>query len=578
MSFEDILSYRPKNLEDIEDEDAQSAKRAAGDDGGQPRAKRSQLDEEGRAALEALDNDDGPLVSFDQTAMKKLALSLQRKVSANQKMRIKHPDDPMKFMDSEVELHGELGNFSLAATAPQYYHVLVKSKVAATLIGLMNHENSDISAAAITVLQELTDTEALEEDMEATTGFIDSLLEQELFEQLLPLLSRFDESNVEEAKAVHDAQSIIENMLELKPELVESLVKDTDLLTWLIKRLEVPRRLLHAHPQGLRELEFVSSFPDQAPEFDANKLYVSELLAVLVQTSEANRQKLGQLNGIEGLLQTIAMYKRSDPSTEEEGEMLENCFDVLCSCLMEEGNKETFLNCEGVELMILLLRKKQSARFGGLRVLDFVLMGGPASQRAAVTVVDKLGLKSIFPAFMKVPKAKKRSAIKGNEAKYEEHIVNIVASLFRELRTHDYYERLLGKFVESNLAKTVRLAELHANYATSLAKCDKEIHFELKVMQEDGMEIDEDVLSGHYLRRLDSGLSVLQNVDYIVAEVIHGCQGEMREEVEKLFKIKGGKFEQVASILKDYAENIGDHDAGEDSFARRVEQITKAVS
>eukprot|EP00730_Choanoeca_flexa_P018968 TRINITY_DN9250_c0_g1_i5.p1 TRINITY_DN9250_c0_g1~~TRINITY_DN9250_c0_g1_i5.p1 ORF type:complete len:554 (+),score=162.36 TRINITY_DN9250_c0_g1_i5:59-1720(+) len=553
MSFEDILSYRPKNLEDIEDEDAQSAKRAAGDDGGQPRAKRSQLDEEGRAALEALDNDDGPLVSFDQTAMKKLALSLQRKVSANQKMRIKHPDDPMKFMDSEVELHGELGNFSLAATAPQYYHVLVKSKVAATLIGLMNHENSDISAAAITVLQELTDTEALEEDMEATTGFIDSLLEQELFEQLLPLLSRFDESNVEEAKAVHDAQSIIENMLELKPELVESLVKDTDLLTWLIKRLE-------------------------APEFDANKLYVSELLAVLVQTSEANRQKLGQLNGIEGLLQTIAMYKRSDPSTEEEGEMLENCFDVLCSCLMEEGNKETFLNCEGVELMILLLRKKQSARFGGLRVLDFVLMGGPASQRAAVTVVDKLGLKSIFPAFMKVPKAKKRSAIKGNEAKYEEHIVNIVASLFRELRTHDYYERLLGKFVESNLAKTVRLAELHANYATSLAKCDKEIHFELKVMQEDGMEIDEDVLSGHYLRRLDSGLSVLQNVDYIVAEVIHGCQGEMREEVEKLFKIKGGKFEQVASILKDYAENIGDHDAGEDSFARRVEQITKAVS
>jgi hypothetical protein len=51
------------------------------------------------------------------------------------------------------------------------------------------------------------------------------------------------------------------------------------------------------------------------------------------------------------------------------------------------------------------------------------------------SVLSQLGaLQSIFPAFMKVPKAKKKSAIKGNEAKYEEHIVNIVASLFRELR------------------------------------------------------------------------------------------------------------------------------------------------
>ena len=46
-----------------------------------------------------------------------------------------------------MELHSELANFSLAATAPEHYHVLVKSKIAATLVALMNHENSDISAA-----------------------------------------------------------------------------------------------------------------------------------------------------------------------------------------------------------------------------------------------------------------------------------------------------------------------------------------------------------------------------------------------------------------------------------------------
>ena len=40
----------------------------------------SWLDDEGRAAMEALDNDSGPLIEFDETQMKKLALALQRKV------------------------------------------------------------------------------------------------------------------------------------------------------------------------------------------------------------------------------------------------------------------------------------------------------------------------------------------------------------------------------------------------------------------------------------------------------------------------------------------------------------------
>jgi hypothetical protein len=47
------------------------------------------------------------------------------------------------------------------------------------------------------------------------------------------------------------------------------------------------------------------------------------------------------------------------------------------------------------------------------------------------------------------------------------------------------------------------------------------------VLEQDGVEIDEDILSSHYLRRLDNGLSVLQNVDFILAEVIHGCGGEV---------------------------------------------------
>ena len=44
-------------------------------------------------------------------------------------------------------------------------------------------------------------------------------------------------------------------------------------------------------------------------EVDSNKQYVSELLAILMHSSEANQQKLANIGGIETILQAIAVYK-----------------------------------------------------------------------------------------------------------------------------------------------------------------------------------------------------------------------------------------------------------------------------
>ena len=44
-------------------------------------------------------------------------------------------------------------------------------------------------------------------------------------------------------------------------------------------------------------------------EFQGNKQYCSELLAVLVQQSPANQRRVAELNGIDTLLQSVALYK-----------------------------------------------------------------------------------------------------------------------------------------------------------------------------------------------------------------------------------------------------------------------------
>lgn len=113
---------------------------------------------------------------------------------------------------------------------------------------------------------------------------------------------------------------------------------------------------------------------------------------------------MGEAGGIDVVLQALAAYKKNDPQSDEEAEMVENLFDVICSVIMLEGawhhavisrgsrsapinrdreeqsvpdlsfspsspeNRLRFLEAEGVELMCLMLRSKNMCRFGAMRV------------------------------------------------------------------------------------------------------------------------------------------------------------------------------------------------------------------
>lgn len=78
--------------------------------------------------------------------------------------------------------------------------------------------------------------------------------------------------------------AIFENIIEFRPEVVVDVAKQ-GLLQWLLKRLRI-----------------------KAP-FDANKLYVSEILSILLQSSIDNKSLLGTLDGIDVLLQQLAVSK-----------------------------------------------------------------------------------------------------------------------------------------------------------------------------------------------------------------------------------------------------------------------------
>ena len=108
--------------------------------------------------------------------MKRMLLSFEKKVLRNQEMRVKFPDMPEKFMASELELNDEIQCLHVIATVPEHYPILADTHALQTMLGLINHDNSDISITMIDLLQELTDEG--EGEGEELEGLVDVLLKE----------------------------------------------------------------------------------------------------------------------------------------------------------------------------------------------------------------------------------------------------------------------------------------------------------------------------------------------------------------------------------------------------------------
>jgi len=176
---------------------------------------------------------------------------------------------------------------------------------------------------------------------------------------------------------------------------------------------------------------------------------------------------------------------------------MENVFDALCSALAEPENKQLFLDSEGVDLMVLMMkyapvktlsvtppdldrRERKLARSRAIKALDYA-MSGPSGSTACETFVDALGLKSLFTTFMGKPSKKN----KGTDAPASEetsHTLSIVSSLFTNLSSESPARiRLLAKFVENSYEKVDKLLEIRESAQRRLTDTEADIELEKMV-------------------------------------------------------------------------------------------------
>ncbi|CAP33299.1 Protein CBG14894 [Caenorhabditis briggsae] len=498
------------------------------DDGESSGASSSSAQPRPEDILAALEAEQSNFVALDEAQVKKLVSQLEKKTRINREQRVKNPDDPKKFMESEIELDKAIQEMHSLASQPDLYETFVEVNGVEVLLQLLGHENTDIVCATLSLLRELTDDDVINEGEDGAEELIESLKSGSIITTLSACVERLDESIKDEADGVHNALGVIDNMIGFRVEITEDCVKH-GFMVWLLKRCF------------------------QKGAFDANKMFASELLSVILQSSDNAKAKLTEkVDGIDILLRAIAVFKKNDPASVDEREYMENLFNSLCASLMHPPNRKKFLDGEGLQLMNLMLREKKQARQSALKVLNHATSGEEGIENCN-KLVEMLGLRTIFPLFMRTPSKTKRKDTTPDE--HEEHVCTILSSLLAAC-SETHRQRIVQKFVEHEHEKVDRAVELFLKYKEKVQR------FELKKKrQAQEPSTSEDDPDSAYLDKMDNGLYTLQRLTLILGEVAVSMESARLRE-EKLFQMKlsNNRLDMLLGpIIQEYADNLGDN-------------------
>ncbi|TVY13826.1 Beta-catenin-like protein 1-like [Lachnellula arida] len=471
---------------------------------------------------------------IDSAWLRKLALNFEKKITKNAELRAKFENEPQKFMGSEADLDADIKALSILSEHPELYGEFAKLGCVGSLVGLLAHENTDIAIDAVEIISELTD-EDVEAEQEQWNTLVDAMVDSDLLGLLVSNFGRFNEGNESDRSGVYHALSVLENMAS-RSSLAEKIGQDTKVLNWLLERIQ-----------------------KKESRVSQNKQYAAEVLAILLQSSPINRRKLCELDGVDLLLQILAAYRKRDPvkGTEEE-EFVENVFDSLTCVVDEPEGKTKFVEAEGVELCLIMIREGKMSKYRALRLVDHAL-GGQSGAEVCEKLVEAAGLKVVFSMFMKK-----------QDSQTSEHLLGIFSSLLRLLPANSSGRiRTLAKFVEKDYEKLGKLVKLRRDYAARVAVVDEQIRNEQTNLD---AEEREDAADEWLSRRLDAGLFCLQTIDVILAWLVAEDDGASKR-IQALLGDRDETLAVVKATIQGMVIFLVQHETGANIFTEQLDTM-----
>lgn len=442
--------------------------------------------------LTYVNGNDGHAVptNFDLPWLKKTSLAFEKLINKNAELRARYAGEPGKFMESEADLDGAIRGWSILGEHPELWKEFVRLGSAGSLVGLLAHENADLAVSVVEIIGELTGDD-VEAEPEQWDVLVDGLLEADLLSLLVGTFGRLDESDEADREGVYHVMEVVENLCS-RAETATAVGREKSLVKWLLERVKKAEKVV-----------------------TQNKQYAAEILAILVQASTDNRRRLADMDAVDTCLQLVAAYRKRDPQKGgEEEEFMADCFEVL-TCLADEPEGKTkFVEAEGVELCLIMLKEGKMSKKPSLRLLDHAV-GGVGGAEVCAKVVEEGGLKTLFTMFMKKI-----------DHQTTEHLLGIFSWMLRLMPANSPERiRTLAKFMEKDYEKTAKLTKLRRDYLTRVEAVEQQIRQENGGKRPQGDDADDAWLS----RRMEAGLFCLQTINVILAWLIAEDDGARKK-------------------------------------------------
>jgi len=299
-------------------------------------------------------------------------------------MRSIYPEDPIKFLESEILLNQSIKNLNQISSFPHFYIILVRKEALKDVRALLTHENIDIVKTTINLIRALTKVDAIEGNNDSLSVFslFEEFLENETLNLLLENLSRLNREKEDDSQAIYAILAVFDNYANVDEEYCLLIVKKCDLFSKLFHLMQTQRNL------------------------DENKMYSAEVMSIYIQIgAEDVITSWVDCLGIEKSLKLIMVYENHIVFTTEENEYLSNLVNIIANGLMTRTAKNKLsLSTRAIPILLEFINKKKLLKQSALKCLD---IGLNQNRDSCFKLVEEGGLKIIFSAFMK-GKAKRR--------------------------------------------------------------------------------------------------------------------------------------------------------------------------
>ncbi|GAW81152.1 beta-catenin-like protein 1 [Plasmodium gonderi] len=431
----------------------------------------------------------------DESSIKKLATVLKKKKSKNERDRMEYPDNPEKWVMSEVDLDEILVNIKNLSVCSNLYISMVESEILGDIIDLLNHPNNDIVIEVIDIIKEITNPSNMYElNKKENDVIVEYLNKKKLCHFIINILEKVnEEENEEYYNAMSSILNIFENIFELENSLQNDLLTNSKLLFFLLKRIDTDLK-----------------------NDDSNSLSASEILVLLILRINQFSQNIYDdfyytISIFNSLLKYISKYKEKDPPNVNKKEILLNVFQALGNLLLINDNINVFNSTNGLELMLKLLSERKFLCFPALKIFAITLNDKETCNK----FVELNGLKYLFCLFML--RNIKKSKIRIFE--FEENMITVISNLCLHC-TDTCLGRVLNKFGEKKCEKIVRLLEIRQKYNEIIMNENKKKKPKLLVnenLQKMNIQIDDDCRKNlEYFELCDKGYLVYQLTDIIL--------------------------------------------------------------